>query len=736
MTHASEMLRGFTAMLLILGGCMGASGDSAPATPAVPEGVLVSLPALHALPAVPAPSKAASDIDIDLLATLPVAQSATGVSYTWGNLALTPPDSVTMAYAVFGASLPADGAVYPMRLSVAADAQYWVAISDYARQRWEFLPYQSGGSYLLSGGAGLLRQPDGALYVALIGWQAPVNITSAVLTTNEVPGRPLQLWYYLQTNLQVAANLDTEIARLPVAAAAGYTKVLYADTKLEYIDQASDTYLNNLQAFSAAARANGIEVIPNLLAVGYADGLLIHDPNLIEGQPVKDCLFTVNSGQAQAVQDPGTVIVNGGFETHNGNQFPNWNQMDGAGVSTFADAGRTGSTSIRYSNYAGNDRITQTITVQPWQCYVVHFWLRTQNVAPVGQLWARIFSTDSEFRQLTYNTFPISATQDWQQYDLIFNSQDKTEVYLYLGIWGGESGQFWLDDVSIENTGLCNLIRRPGAPFKVTSADGTTVYTEGVDYQGIDGDTVTDPQMGHAGSWPGTYNLWHAPPVIVIPAGSRIGNGDQLRVSYYHAAFTDDMKAALAIAEEDTLALAENLLRRIHEVLDPRTVFIAVDEHRVGGWSEPGFSAGTTTGQLLAQFTTQVDQLAHSIDPTWHLATWSDMYDPYHNMTAKYYLCRGGTENAVAGLPAGWDIANWNFFSQVPENLAHFSARGNRQVLSGYYDQGANITIADWLEQARDVPGVYAVMYTTWRADYSQLGNFAQVVRDWEALNP
>jgi hypothetical protein len=207
-------------------------------------------------------------------------------------------------------------------------------------------------------------------------------------------------------------------------------------------------------------------------------------------------------------------------------------------------------------------------------------------------------------------------------------------------------------------------------------------------------------------------------------------------VSYYHAAFTDDMKAALALSEAGTLALADSLLRKFHEVLDPRQVFIAVDEHRIGGWSEPGFSAGTTTGQLLAQFTAQVDTLAHSIDPTWRLATWSDMYDPYHNMIANYYMCRGGTENAVAGLPASWDIANWNFFNQVPQNLAHFSSHGNRQVLSGYYDQGANITIGDWLDQAKAVPGVYAVMYTTWGADYSQLANFAQAVRDWELANP
>ena len=101
----------------------------------------------------------------------------------------------------------------------------------------------------------------------------------------------------------------------------------------------------------------------------------------------------------------------------------------------------------------------------------------------------------------------------------------------------------------------------------------------------------------------------------------------------------------------------------------------------------------------------------------------------------------GGTLGASDGLSADWDVANWHSWDTNPDGscasaLNWFSGRGNRQILSGYYDEGANISIGGWLDKAKGVPGVYAVMYTTWGSDYTQLANFAQAVRDWEAANP
>jgi hypothetical protein len=669
-----------------------------------------------------------------------VQQSLTGAVWSAGSLSLQPPAGAA-SYAVFGlGDMLANGRKVPITLKVTAGPGYFLALSDYSTGRWRFVPYNPSGTYGIPDGASLVS-PAGSTYIALVD-NKNANFTQLKLTTNEriVPAQ-LELWFYLQTNLQVDQNLTAAIALLDQAQAAGYTKVLYADTKLEYIDLASSNYLANLALFKDACAVREIEIVPCVMSPGYANGTLIHNPNLIEGQPVQDALFQVSSSlDADVVPNPSVKVTNGDFEAVNGDSFNNWNQMDGPGVSTFADTGRTGGTSIRFENFtagnpAGNDRIQQTIQTEPWQVYSVNFWLKTDAVAPVGQLWARAFSADPDFRQLTFNTFPIASSQDWTQYHLIFNSQDKYGVYLYLGIWGGQQGRFWIDDVDIEHAGLINLIRRPGAPFKVTSEDGATVYTEGVDFY-----PVADPLMGQVG-YQGNYDFYHARPKVSIPVGGTITKGSRFKVSYYHAAFTDDLKPALALGEDEVFDSLADVVTTIKQQLDPAQIMIGVDEHRVAGWSEPSFSTGMTAGQELAAFSQRCDQLVRGIDPNLHMLVWSDMYDPQHNMVPNYYLARGGTQGAADGLPASWDIANWNSFS-AGASLAHFAAQGNWQVLSAYYDQGAGFetSLDSWLDTAQPLIGTTAnggcvsgVMYTTWYGDYSQLDEFAAAVRAWEA---
>jgi hypothetical protein len=171
---------------------------------------------------------------------------------------------------------------------------------------------------------------------------------------------------------------------------------------------------------------------------------------------------------------------------------------------------------------------------------------------------------------------------------------------------------------------------------------------------------------------------------------------------------------------------------------------IGKDEHRVAGWSEPSLSTGFTSGQEIAAFSQRCQQIVQGIDPNLRVLTWSDMYDPEHNEAADYYLAHGGTLGADAGLPAEWDVANWNFSNNVPQSLAHFAQRGNRQILSGYYDQGSGFApnLTAWLDSAAPYIGpgasgapVSGVMYTTWANDYSQLGAFAAKVREWEAAH-
>jgi len=721
-------------------GCAGHSGPGSSAATAPPAIAAQEAPDDWGLPAIAelaasgkVPRYTSATADIELLDGTPVAQAETGVFCGLGQLRLAPAENEP-CWVIYGlGGLATDGSAYPYHVNVASGYHYWLAVADFSTQRWSFLPFDPTGNYDLADGARCVS-PGGYCYLALVAWEYEARFDSLRLYIFE-ENRPLELWFYLQKNLYVEANLAAAIELVERAADSGYTTVVLADYKLGVIDLYDTDYTSNLQEFASAAQAAGVEVIPSLVPIGYSNAFFQHDPNLIEGQPVIDCEFRASGGQADVVQDPATAVVNGGFENHTGDSFSGWTQMDGAGVSTFADAGvrHSGATSIRFENFPagnefGNDRIRQDLAVEPWQCYALSFWLRTDAVAPVSRLWIRAFTPDVS-RLLSYLTFDIDPTQNWRQYHLIFNSQDQDSIALYMGIWSGESGRFWLDDVTIENTGLINLLRRSGAPLTVTSADGATVYAEGADYE-----YVSDPLMGHAGSYTGTFDLYHARPVITLTPGSAIGEGQDLLVDYYHAAFVYDMQGACCLREPGVFDIIETTLTEVNELIDVDEVFIAVDELRCANWCALCQADWSTPGDLLAEATTHVDQIAKGINPAWTLITWSDMYDPMHNAHDNYYLANGTFEDSWAGLPPSWEIANWHHSGGRESTLDFFSDRLQRQVLAGYYDSGdPDPMLNDWLSEATERTGIYAVMYTTWQDNYADLEAWAQQVRDWEA---
>jgi hypothetical protein len=82
--------------------------------------------------------------------------------------------------------------------------------------------------------------------------------------------------------------------------------------------------------------------------------------------------------------------------------------------------------------------------------------------------------------------------------------------------------------------GLVNLIRRDGCRLWITSEEGRTVYAEGKDFAG-----AKDRKLGQAvingNPIPGIYDYWHEPPVMTLPAGSRIKDGQKVLVSYCHS---------------------------------------------------------------------------------------------------------------------------------------------------------------------------------------------------------
>lgn len=554
-------------------------------------------------------------------------------------------------------------------------------------------------------------------------------VAASALTTVAMAAPPLdQRWVYLPTNLLVDKNVEQGLAILRRASQSGYNGVVVTDSKFMRWDQLPDRYLANVRRFREGVRQLKLACIAAVCPIGYSNDLLSRDPNLAEGLPVVEAPFIARDGKLLPADDS-VQIVNGGFEQGKGNVPAGWSFVDQPGKITFIDGDQPfeGRSSLRMEDIGvhdpqhGNGRACQKLTVRPFRYYHVSAAVKTQDFETPGDVRISLIAKGGPM--LNHYEPRIERTQPWKRVDITFNNLESSEVTLYLGVWGGRRGKIWWDDVRIEPAGLVNLLRRDGTPLRATSADGQTVYAEGRDFQG-----AADPKLG-AVPWPGDYSAWHEPPVITLPAGSRIRNGDKVLLSYYHTAIVHQEQVMCCMAEPKVYEILRWQIQQVHRHLAPDGYFLQHDEIRVQGWDEGCRRSGKTPGELLADNVRRCAALARAEDPGKPVYVWSDMFDPYHNAkkTGHYYLVKGdGPWNGSwQGLDKDIVIVNWNSAAgKRADSLEHFARLGSRQILAGYYD-GPVEAIRAWLKDAQQAGGLIGVMYTTWRHQYGELERFA-----------
>ncbi|HZZ72930.1 MAG TPA: hypothetical protein VFE24_11815 [Pirellulales bacterium] len=530
---------------------------------------------------------------------------------------------------------------------------------------------------------------------------------------------PAERWVYLQQNLQVNENMPKVESILRRAAKAGYNGVVLADYKLNVLDRVTPDYFRNAEKFKALCKELSLEIIPTVMPFGYSDGLLAHDPNLAEGLPCRAVPFRAHEGVA-VLDGENPNLIPGDFEAHRGNAFSGWGFQDEPGKGTFVDEKikHGGQSSLRIENapgVSGNRRVNKALKVRPWTQYHASVWIKTDGFKAAREV--RMFAIGTHDRTLSHSNLGVKPTQDWTEHHIIFNSLDAAEVQFYIGVWGAGGGQLWMDDASVREAPFVNLVRRPSCPLTVADETGQTIYVEGRDFA-----ELHDPKMGNT-PWAGNYDVYHEPPRLKLLAGSRIAEGQKLRVSYYHTVTIYDNQVACSLSDPKVFEIAEEQVRRVDKLFSPRRYFLSHDEIRVANWSAQDEKAGLSAGALLAANVKQCVEIIHRVNPPARMCIWSDMFDPYHNAVNHFYLVNGDLAGSWEGLPKEMLIVNWNS-EKAAQSLPFFAKRGHSQVLAGYYDAPPE-RIANWLLAGKGLPGINGVMYTTWQNNYSDLEKFA-----------
>ncbi len=236
------------------------------------------------------------------------------------------------------------------------------------------------------------------------------------------------------------------------------------------------------------------------------------------------------------------------------------------------------------------------------------------------------------------------------------------------------------------------------------SADGRIIYSEGRDFR-----DVRDPKLG-MDPWPGGFTAWHKPPVVTVPPGSRIRDGQTVLLGYFHTSLIYEEQVMCCMAEPKVEEILRWQIAQVHKHLQPDSYFLQHDEIRVQGWDDSCRRSGKTPGELLAENVGKCAKLVRAEDPGKSIYVWSDMFDPSHNAvpTGRYYLVKGDGPwyGSWKGLDNDVVIVNWNSDpAKRAASLRHFASQGKRQILAGYYDVPVD-AIAGWLRDGRQVSGV------------------------------
>ena len=488
---------------------------------------------------------------------------------------------------------------------------------------------------------------------------------------------------------------------------------------LDALCKKTPEYFARLKAVQEACERNKLELVPAVFSVGYGGSALSHDRNLAEGLLVEDAPFAVQDGAARIVPDPDVKLANGGCEEFTGDRLRGFTFHDQPGVVSFRDTAvkHDGESALRLENFTsnphGHGRVMQEVRVTPRRCYRVSLWVKTEGVAPTSAFKIQVLAGP---RNLAPRSFGLPATGDWRKLTMVFNSLDCRTVRVYAGLWGGRAGKLWLDDWKLEEVGPLNVLRRPGTPVTVRSADGQTTYEEGRDYA-----PLVDPnlQPWRASEGPGL--------ALTLLPGGRIPDGARLRVSWYHAMVIHDSQVTVCMGETALYDIFDHEAKLLAEHLRPRKVLLNMDEIRMGGTCRA--CRGRNMGELLgACITKQVAALRRHL-PGVEVYIWSDMLDPGHNAHGDYYLVEGDYTGSWRHVPRDLIIAVWGGAPRA-NSLRFFADEGFRTLVACYYDADDLDHVKAWLDLARATRGVRGAMYTPWQRKYGLLAGFGELLRD------
>ena len=181
-------------------------------------------------------------------------------------------------------------------------------------------------------------------------------------------------------------------------------------------------------------------------------------------------------------------------------------------------------------------------------------------------------------------------------------------------------------------------------------------------------------------SWP----CRHAAPVVTIPQGSRLKEGQRVSASYHFATIAGKSdQINCCFSEPKVYDLLAKQVQWVKETVEPD--FYMMRTTRSATAAGTILPANMTCGQMLAENVRRCEETIRKADPGKPIVTWNDMFDPFHNARKEgwMYLAKGWGPwyGSWEGLPPSVLVANWH--QNDADSLKFFADRGHAQILAG-----------------------------------------------------
>ncbi len=523
----------------------------------------------------------------------------------------------------------------------------------------------------------------------------------------------------LENKIQAEEVLDI----IDSASKNGFSGIVFSSNFDRIVTQ-NDQYFKYLDQIKNRCREKDMEIIPLIGSFGWGSNILWQNPNLAEGLRVESQVFKVNGNSAELVKGK-IEFSNGGFERYNGDVADNYEFQEKPGEISFIDIKEytEGKSSLRFQNFYLDKykqaRVMHKVKVLPKKSYRVDCSIKTQLFTPSDSIKLVCIDQNgkvlgTERNSTVWQKKYTDCDNGWYKITMGFNSMENTFVNIYAGAWGAEEGIFWIDDLTVQEVGLVNILRRNGTPLCIRNRENGQIYEEGIDYEFVR-DTIMDFEFDHCSE------------SIKIPLQSSIKDGTFLLVDYYHGLGMDHDQISVCMSEETSYDILEKNIQALVGRLESSKFFISLDEVIMGGTCALCSCCEKKPGLIMSQCVIRQMAIVRKYKPSANFFIWSDMFDPYHNADRQYGLCEG-YYGAIEPLPKDITFVCWN--NKVIEKSINFFASKGFSVMAGaYYDDKSMNSTEECVSALKSTNKQIKILYTTWKKDYSMLKEFSEMVR-------